>query len=93
MIPKTVYEGIKSYVVSTAFALQSTVQTAFIIGYGMGLCATPMDAWHFITSPGVLWGIVCGVFGGVGPYYRTNQGVKATAAKEAAPNAQPPTNQ
>lgn len=73
-IPATVLEPIKSYAVSTLLALQSTTQTAFTIGYGLGLCSTPDAAWHFIVSPGVLWGIVAGVFGGFGPYYRGIQG-------------------
>lgn len=80
-----VREPIKSYVVSTLLALQSTTQTAFSVGYGLGLCGTPDAAWHYITSPAVIGGILFGVFGGVGPYHRARQGY--VAAENTVPIA------
>lgn len=80
-----VREPIKSYVVSTALALQSTFQTAFGIGYGLGLCSTPDTAWHYVTSPTVLFSVFAGVFFGVGPYHRARQGY--VAAENTVPIA------
>src|ERR1700734_3403579 len=84
-LPSSVGEPIKSYVGSTALALQATVQTAFGIGYGLGLCTTPDAAWHYFTAPAVWFGILAGVFGGVGPYHRARQGL--VAAENTVPIA------
>lgn len=84
-LPSTIREPIKSYVVSNLLALQSTTQTAFSIGYGLGLCGTPDAAWHYITTPAVWFGILIGVFGGVGPYHRLRQGY--VAAENTVPIA------
>lgn len=79
LLTPTNREAIRSYCVSSILALQSTIQTALAIGYGLGLCSTPQAAWTYFSNPPVWFAVLLGVFGGVGPYYRARQGFTNTS--------------
>jgi hypothetical protein len=73
MMPPVVYQTLKSYAVSALFGLQSLILGMFVVGWGMGLCNTPLDALHFFASN--WWAGLVGLIFGVGPYYRAHQAV------------------
>ncbi len=88
-LPATFREPLKSFVVSSAFGMQSVFVAIIASGFVDGQCSTPQAALQYLGSH--WWAGAVGVFFGVGPYYRARQGaVAATQAQSVPPVPTPP---